>query len=102
MSTNVSLLFLTLLKLTKLVLNFQDFGDYTEGYYSVQTQEADQIANLISGYVDIILKKVCGLFLRVCPIHTSLMLQLIVVKFFGCKSFSLRRNISLLQALFLR
>ncbi|XP_066931569.1 talin-2-like isoform X1 [Clytia hemisphaerica] len=34
-----------------------DFGDYTEGYYSVQTQEADQIANLISGYVDIILKK---------------------------------------------
>lgn len=42
---------------------FQDFGDYTEGYYTVQTQEGDQIANLISGYVDIILKRVTFIFL---------------------------------------
>ena len=36
----------------------QDFGDYLEGYYSVQTPEGEQISQLIAGYIDIILKKV--------------------------------------------
>lgn len=35
-----------------------DFGDYSDQYYSVQTTEGEQIAQLISGYIDIILKKV--------------------------------------------
>ncbi|XP_076880001.1 talin-2-like isoform X4 [Brachyhypopomus gauderio] len=34
-----------------------DFGEYQESYYSVQTTEGDQISQLISGYIDIILKK---------------------------------------------
>lgn len=34
-----------------------DFGDYAEAYYSVQTTEGEQISQLISGYIDIILKK---------------------------------------------
>lgn len=34
-----------------------DFGDYAANYYSVQTTEAEQIVQLISGYIDIILKK---------------------------------------------
>ncbi|GAB0095550.1 talin-1 [Sergentomyia squamirostris] len=34
-----------------------DFGDYADQYYSVQTTEAEQIVHLISGYIDIILKK---------------------------------------------
>lgn len=38
----------------------QDFGDYSESYYSVQTTEGEQISQLIAGYIDIILKKVCG------------------------------------------
>jgi len=36
----------------------QDFGDYADDYYAVQTTEGEQIAQLISGYIDIILKKV--------------------------------------------
>lgn len=40
-----------------LVLQIQDFGDYQEGFYSVQTTEGEQIAQLIAGYIDIILKK---------------------------------------------
>lgn len=39
-------------------LLLQDFGDYQDGYYSVQTTEGEQIAQLIAGYIDIILKKV--------------------------------------------
>lgn len=35
-----------------------DFGDYSDQYYSVQTPEGEQIAQLIAGYIDIILKKV--------------------------------------------
>uniref|UniRef100_A0A8C0UM31 Talin 1 n=1 Tax=Cyanistes caeruleus TaxID=156563 RepID=A0A8C0UM31_CYACU len=35
----------------------RDFGDYQDGYYSVQTTEGEQIAQLIAGYIDIILKK---------------------------------------------
>lgn len=35
-----------------------DFGDYSDQYYSVQTTEGEQIAQLIAGYIDIILKKV--------------------------------------------
>jgi len=34
-----------------------DFGDYSDQYYSVQTTEAEQILQLIAGYIDIILKK---------------------------------------------
>ncbi|CAJ0956652.1 unnamed protein product, partial [Mesorhabditis belari] len=34
-----------------------DFGDYQEGYYSVQTPEGERVAALIAGYIDIILKK---------------------------------------------
>ncbi|KAL0267697.1 UNVERIFIED_CONTAM: hypothetical protein PYX00_009891 [Menopon gallinae] len=34
-----------------------DFGDYSDEYYSVQTTEAEQIQQLIAGYIDIILKK---------------------------------------------
>uniref|UniRef100_A0A646QFM5 Talin1 n=1 Tax=Hemiscolopendra marginata TaxID=943146 RepID=A0A646QFM5_9MYRI len=34
-----------------------DFGDYSDNYYSVQTTEGEQIAQLIAGYIDIILKK---------------------------------------------
>lgn len=37
---------------------FQDFGEYQESYYSVQTTEGEQISQLIAGYIDIILKKV--------------------------------------------
>lgn len=39
-----------------------DFGDYSEAYYSVQTTEGEQIVQLISGYIDIILKKVLIVF----------------------------------------
>lgn len=35
-----------------------DFGDYSDQYYSVQTTEAEQIQQLIAGYIDIILRKV--------------------------------------------
>lgn len=34
-----------------------DFGDYADEYYSVQTCEAEQIASLVAGYIDIIMKK---------------------------------------------
>ena len=34
-----------------------DFGDYQDQYYSVQTTEGEQISQLISGYIDIILKR---------------------------------------------
>ncbi|XP_074594271.1 talin-1-like [Brevipalpus obovatus] len=34
-----------------------DFGDYSDSYYSVQTSEGEQIARLIAGYIDIILKR---------------------------------------------
>lgn len=34
-----------------------DFGDYSDQYYSVQTSEAEQIQQIIAGYIDIILKK---------------------------------------------
>ncbi|XP_065168829.1 talin-2-like isoform X5 [Atheta coriaria] len=34
-----------------------DFGDYSDQYFSVQTTEAEQIQQLIAGYIDIILKK---------------------------------------------
>lgn len=35
-----------------------DFGDYSDGFYCVQTIEAEQILQLIAGYIDILLKKV--------------------------------------------
>ena len=34
-----------------------DFGDYSDNYYSVQTQEGEPISRLIAGYIDIILSK---------------------------------------------
>ncbi|VDN06084.1 unnamed protein product [Thelazia callipaeda] len=34
-----------------------DFGDYQDGYYSVQTADGEKIAQLIAGYIDIILRK---------------------------------------------
>lgn len=34
-----------------------DFGDYKDGYYSVQTLDGERICQLIGGYIDIILKK---------------------------------------------
>ena len=40
------------------ISSWQDFGDYLESYYSVQTNEGEKISQLIAGYIDIILKKV--------------------------------------------
>lgn len=34
-----------------------DFGDYSDSFYSVKTPEGEQIAQLIAGYIDIILKR---------------------------------------------
>ncbi|VDM74969.1 unnamed protein product [Strongylus vulgaris] len=34
-----------------------DFGDYQDGYYSVQTSDGEKIGQLIAGYIDIIVKK---------------------------------------------
>jgi hypothetical protein len=45
---------------------FQDFGDYSDGYYSVQTADGEKIAQLIAGYIDIILKKVIFLLAFIC------------------------------------
>ena len=36
---------------------FQDFGDYSESFYSVQTTEGETISQLIAGYIDIIMQK---------------------------------------------
>ena len=33
-----------------------DFGDYSESIYSVETTEGKAISQLISGYIDIIIK----------------------------------------------
>ncbi|CAK9293387.1 unnamed protein product, partial [Gordionus sp. m RMFG-2023] len=33
-----------------------DFGDYQDGYYSVQTADGEKISSLIAGYIDIIMK----------------------------------------------
>lgn len=42
-----------------------DFGDhFKEPYYSMQTTEGEHIARLISGYIDIILKKVRSVYSR--------------------------------------
>ncbi|OXB79125.1 UNVERIFIED_CONTAM: hypothetical protein H355_006584 [Colinus virginianus] len=55
-----------------------DFGDYQDGYYSVQTTEGEQIAQLIAGYIDIILKKASSgkgslLFWERCMVLLGLM-----------------------------
>ncbi|KAL0809871.1 hypothetical protein ABMA28_011355 [Loxostege sticticalis] len=34
-----------------------DFGDYSDQYYSVQTTDAEQILQVIAGYIDIIVRK---------------------------------------------
>lgn len=36
---------------------FQDFGDYSENFYSVQTNEGEKISQLIAMYIDIIMQK---------------------------------------------
>ena len=66
----------------------QDFGDYADSYYAVQTTEGEQIAQLISGYIDIILKKVCHLNIvalsncscqsMTCAVCTCIMLWLVI------------------------
>ena len=33
-----------------------DFGEYQDGFYSVQTPEGDKISEIIAGYIDIICK----------------------------------------------
>ena len=38
--------------------SLQEFGDYTESYYSVQTIDGEKISELIAGYIDIIWKEV--------------------------------------------
>jgi hypothetical protein len=51
-------LFLSFLILNPILLAYlQDFGDYQDGYYSVQTNEGDKIKRLIAEFVDIILIK---------------------------------------------
>lgn len=50
--------------LASLCVFVQDFGEYQESYYSVQTTEGEQISQLIAGYIDIILKKVRHLSLE--------------------------------------
>jgi talin len=34
-----------------------DFGDYTKTYFNFATKEAEDISQLIGGYIDIILKR---------------------------------------------
>ena len=34
----------------------QDFGDYSESFYSVQTTEGETISQLIAGYIDLIIR----------------------------------------------
>ena len=36
-----------------------DFGAYSDAYYSVQTTEGETISQVIAGYIDIIIEKVC-------------------------------------------
>ena len=33
-----------------------DFGDYSEGFYSVQTPDGDKISEIVAGYIDLIAK----------------------------------------------
>lgn len=49
----------------------QDFGDYSESFYSVQTTEGETISQLIAGYIDIILKKVSRIVLDIGHPDTS-------------------------------
>ena len=35
-----------------------DFGDYREGYYSVQTAEGELVSQLLGSYIDLILRAV--------------------------------------------
>ncbi|KAJ7412997.1 hypothetical protein WISP_93590 [Willisornis vidua] len=51
---------------------FQDFGEYQESYYSVQTTEGEQISQLIAGYIDIILKKTSAQQALMGTINTSM------------------------------
>lgn len=53
------------------LIDLQDFGDYQDGYYSVQTTEGEQIAQLIAGYIDIILKKVTDSRFACCSTLSS-------------------------------
>lgn len=64
-----------------------DFGDYSDQYYSVQTTEAEQILQLISGYIDIILKKVIILF------------YIVLIKILLINYFSYRKNLKIILVL---
>ena len=44
-------------RLHQVVSLSQDFGDYSESFYSVQTTEGETISQLIAGYIDIIMQK---------------------------------------------
>lgn len=36
----------------------EDFGDYSEGFYSVLTSEGEKMSHLINSYVDMILETI--------------------------------------------
>lgn len=46
-----------IVRVKSLSLSLQDFGDYSESFYSVQTTEGETISQLIAGYIDIIMQK---------------------------------------------
>lgn len=56
----------------------QDFGEYQESYYSVQTTEGEQISQLIAGYIDIILKKASHSLMLMQKIFYLIIIQTIV------------------------
>ena len=43
----------------------QDFGDYSESFYSVQTTEGETISQLIANYTDIIVQKMKSIYSEV-------------------------------------
>lgn len=65
--------------ISRVSYSVQDFGDYTESYYSVQTHEGEKISQLIAGYIDIILKKVCK---RIQKVTKGLLVFIIPVVLF--------------------
>jgi len=72
-----------------------DFGDYAEQYYSVQTTEGEQIAQLIAGYIDIILKKVS--LIQYC--RWIVKLECIIVQLLTVNCFYFRNNQKIIWAL---
>ena len=64
----------------------KDFGDYADSYYSVQTIEGERIAQLIAGYIDIILKKVSSSksYLIVGPYNSEVEHSINQILFIAC------------------